>query len=125
MSWSVEFDKVEGIIVLTYMGRSSGVDFRDASEKRIEVAKKNNSSKTLVDASRLITYESTTTDVFEIVDISYQEKGSRSAWKIAITMPSDKRSREQVSFYETVCVNRGWQVKKFESKEDAINWLHT
>ncbi len=123
MSWTVEYDDTLQIVVITYVGKSSGKDFKEAAKKRIAVAKALDSIRTLIDASKLYTDESTTVDVYNIVKNTYEKLGNRGDWKIAITTPESPTARRQVYFYETVCINRGWRVKEFEERKEAIEWL--
>ena len=49
-------------------------------------------------------------------------KGNRKS-KIALILPPTGKIREDVIFYETVCRNRGWAVKAFDDRSEAIEWL--
>lgn len=123
MTWTVEYDQEFHVVVLTYTDECSGKDFRDASRKRIAVATEVECSNTLIDATYLECGSSTTYDVFEIVSTEYPRAGSRNDWRIAITIPKSEKAHRQVDFYENACVNRGWKVKKFATREEAIDWL--
>lgn len=43
--------------------------------------------------------------------------------KEAILMPSLQASRQDVEFYETACLNRGFNVKVFRDRQAALDWL--
>lgn len=123
MNCTVEYDEGSGIVVVTYNGRCSGKDFRDATHKRVAIAEKEDSTKTLIDATNLECSSSTTFDVYDIVSREYPSLGSRSEWKMAITTPKSAEAQKQVHFFENACVNRGWRVRQFASRKDAIDWL--
>jgi hypothetical protein len=64
-----------------------------------------------------------------VVDILYLPEQKYAADKldrksrIAVLMPKDAAARKELQFYETVCLNRGWQVKIFNTKQEALAWL--
>lgn len=123
MSWTVEYDDTLKIIVDTYIGRCTGQDFKDVAKKRIELAEEVGTTRTLIDASKLLTDSSTTLDVYKIADEIYEREDDRMDWKLAITTPESPAAREQARFFVNVCVNRGWNVKEFTERKDAIDWL--
>ena len=123
MSWKVEYDEALGIVVDTYVGKSSGKDFKDVAKKRIALGREKGVEKTLIDALRMETDSSTTFDVYDIVEHMYNEEGRRANWKIAITTPVSSAAREQVCFYVNVCKNRGWIIEEFTKRNEALEWL--
>jgi hypothetical protein len=44
-------------------------------------------------------------------------------FKEAIILPKDKEVARNLKFYETTCINRGFDVKVFSDRESAISWL--
>ena len=123
MSWTVDYDEALGIVVDTYVGRSSGKDFKAVAKKRIALGREKGTTKTLIDASRLEVEPLISFDVYDIVTHMYSEEGSRSSWKIAITTPESPAAREQVRFYVIACKNRGWKIEEFAERKDALKWL--
>jgi len=123
MTWTVEYDEALGVVVDTYIGRSTGQDFNDVATKRIALGKEKGSTKTLIDTSRMEADSSTTFDVFHIVENMYREEGSRAHWRMAILTPESAAARTQVNFFVTVCKNRGWIIEEFAQRKEAIDWL--
>ena len=123
MTWTVEYDGTRQIIIDTCVGPCSGQDIRDIATKRIALAKEVGSTRTLLDISKAVASSSTISDIYDIVDELYSREGSRVKWKIAIARPESPAAREQASFYVMVCQNRGWRVKDFTERKEAIEWL--
>jgi hypothetical protein len=45
----------------------------------------------------------------------------RGRW--ALIQPAEGPVIKELKFYETVCRNRGWLVKRFSDRQAAIDWL--
>jgi hypothetical protein len=60
--------------------------------------------------------------VFSFPELYDSLKLSRSS-RIALLPPQSKRGMDMADFFETVCSNRGWTVKFFSAREQAVNWL--
>jgi hypothetical protein len=41
----------------------------------------------------------------------------------AILLPEDQAAAEEMQFFETVCRNRGLDVRVFHERDDALGWL--
>ncbi|MEI6765993.1 MAG: hypothetical protein WCM76_10150 [Bacteroidota bacterium] len=44
-------------------------------------------------------------------------------FKEAIILPENKEAAKNLKFYETTCINRGFDVKVFSDRESAVSWL--
>lgn len=53
------------------------------------------------------------------------ERIVQSKLRIAFCVSNHEASQRDVSFFETVAVNRGGSVKFFESESEALDWLGT
>ena len=68
-------------------------------------------------------------DVGSVVDLYdlptlYEEQGLERGSKGAVVLPAaNAKVAEDARFHETVCLNRGWQVKVFTDCQEAIDWL--
>lgn len=62
---------------------------------------------------------------FELLDQieHFHAIGVSRGIKLALMLPEKKEIHDGLMFYETACLNRGYQVKAFEKHEDALNWL--
>jgi len=123
MSWTLEIDNDLRIIIITYRGKNTGKDFLEVAAARIELVKLTGISTILVEVSKLKVDTSSIIDVYEIANNMYGKLIEREKIKIAITTPEDQNSIEMVDFYETACIHRGVNVKKFANRKNAIDWL--
>jgi hypothetical protein len=122
MPWSLKHDDTLGIVNLVYEGELSGDDLREATREGILLSQKHDAVKAIVDCTR---QEKTgdILDLYEFPDL-YSQAGLNRAMRIALVMPIATELHELARFYEDVCVNRGWQVKNFDTREEALAWLH-
>jgi len=123
MTWTVSFDESLRVVVLTYSGVNTGEDIKEAAAARIALGREKGVNKFLIDTREVVTDESATSDIFELPDKVYPAERNQRESRIAILEPESPRSSEMVRFFESVCVNRGWQVKVFQDLESAIRWL--
>jgi hypothetical protein len=62
-------------------------------------------------------------EVFNLASKQFPlEHVDRSA-RMAVLLPATAKERELAAFYETVCLNRGWLVQRFETRDEARRWL--
>ena len=121
MPWSVEYDSELGIIHSIYAGRITADDFKEGTIKAIALAKKFKTYLLLIDDSKLDSAVSTN-EIYEMPRF-YDEVNATRRSRMALILPTSGQIREDVKFYETVCRNRGWAVKAFNKRRNAIDWL--
>ena len=109
-----------GIVVITCEGEVSSDELISEQTTIFKLARENNTDMFLLDLSK---YESSLSlfEVFGSIS-SYDNKVNRQMC-IAIVAPVSEEAREVARFYETACVNRGWNVRMFVKKGAAIEWL--
>lgn len=109
-----------GIIVITCEGEVSSYELINEQSTAFELAKAHNTDMFLLDLSK---YKSSLS-LFEVLGSisSYDNKINRQM-RIAIVAPVSEEARQVARFYETSCVNRGWNVQMFVKKQVAIEWL--
>jgi hypothetical protein len=61
-------------------------------------------------------------DVFQFPEL-YEQMGMDHKSKIAVFVSDIEIKTEELQFYETICLNRGWNIKIFLDRKDAIKWL--
>ena len=122
MPWNVEYNSELGIVQGSYVGRVTADEFKEATIKAIGLAKDNNTNLFLIDDSE---YEGGASlfGLFELPDLHVEMEADRSSRAALILPSSGTVASEDARFYETLCLNRGWQVKVFSKRQDAIDWL--
>ena len=122
MSWSVEHNAEIGVVQCTYIGRVTAEEFKKSTIQAIDLAKNHDTNLFLLDDSK---WEggASLVGIFELTDLYLELKVDRRS-RAALILPLSGAALEaDARFYETVCLNRGWQVKVFPERQEAINWL--
>ena len=123
MPWTVEYDLELGIVDGRYVGRVTDDDFKEATAKAVGLAQANNTNRFLIDDSE---WEggASVLGLFELPTI-YKELDTDRTSRAALVLPPPSRKAEvrDAQFFETVCQNRGWNVRVFRKREEAIEWL--
>ena len=120
MPYKVSYDPDSAFIVTVFEGKLSLEELLAEEDESIALAIENDTRKFLVD---LVAYEGfiSLIDLYEFPD-RYEKKLRRPIY-VAVVQPRSQEARKDVMFYETICNNRGWDIKIFANKEDAVAWL--
>ena len=122
MPSTLEYNPELGIVQLKYVGRVTGDEFKETTFEAQDLAKKNNTNLFLIDDSELED-AGLLHDLYNLPAL-YEELGVDRVSKVALLLPRlSAAAAEDARFYETICVNRGWLVKVFTERQEAINWL--
>lgn len=121
MSWTTTHLESLGIAELKLVGAVSGDDLRAATRQGIALAREHGLRRGLVDCKD----QEKTGSMVDLIELprQYSDEGLNRETCIALVIPANKELHGVTQFYETVCVNRGWQVQTFETREQAIEWL--
>jgi hypothetical protein len=124
MSWSYEHNPTLGVVEVVYKSEVSARDLRESTSELIELGKREGLNRFLVDAADMTLAPSTSlVDAYDLPTRQYVEQGADRQCRVAIYLPDSARARDAVRFYETACVNRGWMVKVFSERQEAVKWL--
>ena len=124
MPWEVNYNKSQKIIEVILTSLKTAHDLQEVTSAAISLAKKHNTNMYLVDAEGL-EYSGPLTAIYDLPDKQYpNEKLVRSS-RIVILRPHSIKSQNDAQFYETVCLNRGWQVHVAATRKECIDWLFT
>ena len=77
----------------------------------------------VADLSATRQVDASTFSVFQLPNQLYAEEGASHGIRIAVVVPADPAIRDLAKFYESACLNRGWQVCVLESRDAAMAWL--
>lgn len=123
MAWSARYDSKTNIIEVIYSGTLSMDDIKNAIIQRISIQEETGAMSVLADISGIDNVKVHLVDIFSIADTFFENINSDRRTRIALILPRYPKAREDALFYETACLNRGWKVKSFEDREEAIKWL--
>lgn len=120
MEWIIEInDENKYIEVIT-----SGIGDKDDSLKMAKALtftmKTNRIVKALIDHRNLVSFTGDTIDIYNRPKL-FKIIGVLLRIKIAEIIRPEHL--DHFKFFETVCVNRGYQISVFQDKEKALSWL--
>ena len=84
------------------------------------LAKEHNTDMFLLD---LTNYERSLSPVDILSGVSSYRDKTTPRIRIAVVAPISEEARQDIQFYENVCVNRGWNARVFAERQEAIDWL--
>ena len=123
MSWSVKYDSVTRIAELVYTGRVTSEELMASVAERIRVQKQHGTILTLTDASQIEYLDIDILDIHSLPARLYDSAEVNRETRLALLPPHPKEAREIARHYVNACLNRGWIVRTFEDRKNAIEWL--
>lgn len=121
MPYKIEFMEEHGIVVIENKGEVSYEELVKQSQEAIELVQCKKARLLLTDFSSVDT-QASITDIFQFPKI-YNGLGLDRTSRIAVLVSDETLGSKELSFYETICLNRGWQVRIFTKKDLALEWL--
>ncbi len=122
MPWTYNFNATLQIVEVAYSGSTTARDLQESTSEFIALEKEKRINRFLIDTSEM-ELTASIMDVYNLPDKQYLEEEAERSGRVALILSTAAREREAVNFYETVCKNRGWQVKTFLEHQGAVNWL--
>lgn len=121
MSWSVELDAGRGWIVCNLAGEISRAESALATRRALALAGAGVPARFLLDVREA--YSRLTVGDLYSIPAMWEHGGADRGSAIALLIPDDPQLRRDAEFFENTCRNRGWNVRVFESPEQAATWL--
>jgi hypothetical protein len=111
-----------GFIEVVFAGRATREDLADVTSRGIALVRETGTFDVLIDLTDL-ELAASLLDVYNLPARQYQDENLDRRVRLGLVTPRQPREREAAQFYEDACVNRGWQVRSFGSRDDALGWL--
>ncbi|HMQ78438.1 MAG TPA: STAS/SEC14 domain-containing protein [Ignavibacteria bacterium] len=108
-------------IEVTYSGVVSDEEFRRAIAEFIEFNSRKKCLLVLTDL-REMTVTPSILNVYDSINM-FEKMGIDNRTSEALILPENKFIEKNIKFYENACLNRGYNVRIFYNREDAIAWL--
>jgi hypothetical protein len=121
MPWQARLTDPPRLVELTYSGIVTPEELFEAFTAALSIARENKIWLCLADCTDMVGGHSIA-DLYALIALFEVSDIDRNG-KEAILMPTLKASRREVTFYETTCRNRGFHVRVFKSRKDAVDWL--
>jgi hypothetical protein len=122
MPYEVSYDKEDNIVLLRAFGTVTHEEHEAARRQAVQLCSENGCTRILADLLELDTKKSSTQNCFDYGEALAQENISYSTC-IAIVLPTDINSIEDIQFATTVAANRGRPTFRFKTVEEAKQWL--
>jgi len=122
MAYTLEYNHTLRIVELVYTGRYTAQESQESTSKAIAIGKEHGDADALVDAAE-VELAVSLFDLLDLPDRQYVEEGMNRRIRVAVVPPRLLKDKKDAQFYETACLNRGWQVRLFPNRDDAIEWL--
>lgn len=123
MEWRVEYHQNYHIVELFMIGLISGPDLMASVADRIAMGREKGVTNFIVNSEELIAHQAAVVEVLDLPLVKYQEENMDRNSRLAVLRPKEPESAWLADFYETVCVNRGWNAHICADRESAIRWL--
>ena len=121
MSWTVEYAPERELVVVTASGEIRDEDARAQTVEALYLFEQNRAAGILADYSDAIS-EVTLAELYWLPDYA-AVIGTPWNIPVAVVLPRKPYRLESFQFFELVCSNVGWNVKLFDSKATAEDWL--
>lgn len=122
MPHNIEYDPVLDIIEVTLTGLITKADLRESTTQAISMQKQTDTTRFLLDANGW-DVRASFSDIYEIADKQYWKEELNILSRVAVILPTSVSVQEAVRFYETVCLNRGWNARICSDRQGAMDWL--
>jgi hypothetical protein len=121
MPWKAKINESDRFIELTYSGIVTPDELQEALLAAVTLSKDHRTDLFFADCSSMAGGHSIA-DLYFLIS-AYPAAGARHGVKEALLLPRMESPAEEVRFYETACLNKGYTVKVFSEKHDALDWL--
>lgn len=121
MPVNITFETDPDRIELKYTGAIPENEFKEAIMEFIRFNAERKCLLVLTDL-REITLTPSILNVYDMINM-FEKMGIDKNTSEALIMPENKFAADNIKFYETACQNKGYNVKIFYTKEEALKWL--
>lgn len=121
MPYTVDYDADKGLITVVNMGVMSRAEYHDEIAQCKAMSDAHDVKRFLVDDLKL----EPSLKLLEIYDFTdlYEKMGVSHDNRIAVVARPDPAKKHKFDFFETICQNRGFQVKLFADTDTALAWV--
>jgi hypothetical protein len=123
MPWEIQYVPEKETVVVTTSGPVSDEDARALTSRAIALLKDAQATRVLGDF-RGVQSGPSLAAVYWLVN-EYAQLGVPRQTKIALLHSKARQAVELAQFYETVCCNRRYEARAFDSNEAAEAWLRS
>lgn len=121
MPWETKYASDTATVVVNGSGRLALDDIRGIAKGATDLLQENKASRVLLDCSDAV-LDVKIVDVFYLPDC-YAKIGVPRNARLALILPKTQQPSGIYEFYETVCRNKGYMCRLFDTQRSAEQWL--
>ena len=121
MPWKAKYNDKHNFVELVYLGKVTPQELHQALVAAVSLSKENNTQLFLADCTEMEGGHSVI-DLYSLISL-YDNIGLKLGMREALLMPSMQSPKADVEFYETACLNKGYNVRIFTDLDSAVKWL--
>lgn len=123
MAWRVSYLSRPHAVEMHISGTLTPGELKDCVVSLLEEARVRGTQSFLCDARQLVGGHS----VFDLYALAenLQAMGLPTGAREAIILPTAAERAQEVTFWENACANRGFEVRCFDTREEAQAWLES
>ncbi len=121
MSYEIRFMEENEVVVIENKGELTYDELVKQTQEAIKLGQGKNSRLFLTNFSN-VKVQAQTMELFDFPKI-YEQLGMTRTSRIAVVVSEIELKTEELYFYETICLNRGWNIKIFLQRDQALDWL--
>jgi hypothetical protein len=123
MSWQTVHNKKLGILEVTFSGSPDIEELKEAVLFSLNLCRINQVTRVLADCSGLVTANDDSILKNYELGTFYESLSIEVVMKEAIILPVSEKAASMMYFFETTARNRGFNVRVFSNREEALEWL--
>ncbi len=121
MAWHIAFDEPTRVVETTYAGLLGIEEIRAAALATLDAGRAHGTHLYLGDCLTL-EHAATLFNIYDLVRF-YESLPLDFIMKEAILLPLAPDASDDLKFYETTAKNRGYNVRVFNDRAEALRWL--
>jgi hypothetical protein len=121
MPWTLSYDEEHAVVETLYTDPLPPEELQNVIRANLVLAREKGATRFLGDCTRL-SRESSAQSVYALGDFLVTLELPEGL-KEAILLPVAPAAERDLRFYETVALNRGFQVRVFDDRASAFLWL--
>lgn len=121
MAWKVNWDPEKGFVHTVYSATVTKQDLLDSMAETLRMIEGKGPQKFFTEWISAFPKLSTA-EIFSVPK-DWEAAGIDKESILAVVVQKVAKSWEDAKFYENVCRNRGWRVRVFKDRTEALAWL--
>ncbi len=121
MPWGARYETDRATVVVSGSGRLSLDNMREIARAATDLLRGNKATRVLLDCTDAV-LDLKVVDVFYLPEC-YEKVGVPRNARIALILPRTRQQSQMYEFYETVCRNKGYICRLFDTQQSAEQWL--